>query len=235
MLPVESGRDFTVPGITPATFVLTGTSRLGLIRMPESTKLVGIGKLVRKTMHSFPFSLYSPTATMGEDPILSLNTLCMFKAAASLQSPLAPRQAQTASLSKPVFHQSQGEILVEITREECPSGFPRSAGAKAPKSSSYGCDLVIRESMSLGRTKAEPTLLSGLLGRNGQRDVLATKFDVNLQPPAVGTSNLVMTMSCRSTHSSSTYGAVAMHLLPDWLLTSTSLPEQHASSSRHTT
>ena len=69
-----------------------------------------------------------PASAISDDIHLSFNTLKLLKAAASPQGPLqAPAQGQT----KPTLPESQEEILIEVTREEYPSGSP--SGASSPR------------------------------------------------------------------------------------------------------
>ena len=64
---------------------------------------------------------------MGPDVPVSLNTLRLFEAAASLQ---AHGQGQS-SLPRPDLPELQEEILIEVTEETSPSGSSHSLQSKA--------------------------------------------------------------------------------------------------------
>ena len=55
-----------------------------------------------------------PVSAMGPIVLLSLNTLKLFEAAASLAGPMQATQLGSSSLPKPALTGPQGEILIEV-------------------------------------------------------------------------------------------------------------------------
>ena len=111
-------------------------------------------------------------AATGEDT-LSLNTLALFEAAASLECPLTSRRDKTPFQPHPVFHGPQKEVPVEITGEVSPSGQDGGTGFMAPNVGVSGHAPVSTKIGTLRRDEARPALQMGRQSHDKCRDASA--------------------------------------------------------------
>ena len=112
--------------------------------------------------------------TTGGDT-LSLNTLALFKAAASLESPISSRRDKTPSRPRPIFQGPQEEVTIEIRGEVYPLGWDRGEGSMASEGGAHGHAPVPTVSRASCSDDGGPSLQEVRQSRDKHRDMSAIR------------------------------------------------------------